>query len=109
METRDIFTSITRYDKAEDRFTASLVYLLNYLWNESKGNEARRRRAYCNFLKDLCGKTLPWGEQIFYKIQAYEPSDEGKKRTLDFEIISAIFLAILEKPKASTSPLSLAN
>jgi len=100
VETSDIFTTITRYDKPENRFTASLVYLLDYLWNQSRGNEARRH-AYYRFLDCLCGKTLSWGEQIDFDIQSYESSDEGKKRTLDFEIISANNIRVLVEVKES--------
>lgn len=89
METSDIFTTITRYNKPENRFTASLVYLLRHLWTKSKGNEARRS-IYCGFLNDLCGgEEIAWGEQIDFEPQKYERGDEdGGKRIPDFEIVS---------------------
>ena len=88
METSDIFTTITRYDKPENRFTASLVYLLRHLWKESKDNEARRH-AYCKLLDCLCGEILPWGEQIDFEIQKTERADDDvDKRIPDFKITS---------------------
>jgi hypothetical protein len=84
----DIFTTVTRYDKPENRFTASLVYLLQELWNYCKGDQ-ERRDAFCHFLNKLCrDEDVPWGEYINFNIQEYEKGEDGRKRILDFKIVS---------------------
>jgi hypothetical protein len=89
VEASDIFTTITRYDKPENRFTASLVYLLKMLWNESKDDKGRRK-IYCRFLNRLCNKEILWGEQLDFEIQKYErQTEDSEKRILDFEIASS--------------------
>ena len=93
----------TRYDKPENRFTASLVYLLHYLWNESKNNEAKRR-IYCSFLNRLCDKEIVWGEQVDLEMQKSERGDEdGEKRILDFEIISSNNILVWVEVKDTAS------
>jgi len=86
MEPSDIFTTITAYDKPENRFTASLVFLLKSLWEEIKKDKTKRREYY-SLLNKLCGE-VPWGADINFKIQRYEKGEDGRKRILDFEIAS---------------------
>ena len=107
METSDIFTTITSYKKSENRFTASLVYLLRHLWKVSKDNKARRS-IYCDFLNNLCGdKQINWGEQIIFGIQKSEKEDEnGEEGILDFEISSPDNTLVGVEVK-DTAPLEL--
>jgi hypothetical protein len=85
VETSDIFTTITRYDKPENRFTASVVYLIRYLWSNSKEEQ---RKALCRFLSDLCQCEFTPLDKISLDMQKLEKGDDDKKRILDFEVSS---------------------
>ena len=87
LELDNIFTSVTRYKKPENQFTASLVYLLRHLWRESKDNEVLWDK-YCNFLNELCGdRQIKWSRQLIIDIQKSEKRDEDDEEGIvDFEI-----------------------
>jgi len=105
LRTNDIFTRITKYNQPENRFTASLVFLLEYLWGKCKDDETGRS-IYCTFLNNLCNKeSLPWGRQINFNIQPYEKGEDGKKRTYDFNMISPdnVIVAVEVKDTARIS------
>ena len=76
MQTSDIFTSTTRYRKPENQFTASLVYLLRYLWNNSPDNsKGEQRRRLCFFLSELCGVPFAVDQHVVFTIQKPEIED----------------------------------
>ncbi len=89
MRTSDIFTTITRYNQPENRFTASLVYVLQELWNYCKGDQ-ERRDIFRHFLNKLCrDEEVPWGEYIDFEMQKTEKRDDVSERvTPDFTISS---------------------
>jgi len=84
VQTSDIFTSTTKYRKPENQFTASLVYLLSYLWNngpdDSKGEQRRR---LCSFLSKLCGVPFALDQHVVFTIQKPEFEDVVQDERLD--------------------------
>jgi hypothetical protein len=103
LETLDLFTAVTRYNQAENRFTASLVYILEMLWNESKDVKEKQKNYYI-LLDQICGKQLIWGRQIDFLIQKYEAIENSSKRILDFEIRSLANVLVWVEVK-DTAPL----
>jgi hypothetical protein len=98
MERTDIFTATTRYEKPENRFTASLVYLLGYLWRTSDGN-AIQRKALCEFLTKLCEIDFYSAEYLDFEMQKGEKTEQDGKRVLilpDFQIKSENLLVWVE-------------
>lgn len=72
----DIFTSITKYRGPENQFTASLVYLLHRLWNDSPNNsKGEQRRRLCFFLSELCGVPFAVDQHVVFTIQKPESED----------------------------------
>lgn len=94
MITSDIFTTITRYDQLENRFTASLVYLIRYLWSNSNN---RQRNILCHFLNKLYKATFAPDDDINIVMQKTErDEDENKIIIPDFQISSGSVLVWVE-------------
>lgn len=110
METDDIFTAITRYKKPENQFTASLVYLLRYLYMKSKDNKDNKVlwNNYCDFLSKLCGTThIKWNSNLVFNLQEPEKRDEdGKEGIIDFEIgcLGSVLVGFEVKDTAPLDP-----
>ena len=111
MQTSDIFTSTTKYRKPENQFTASLVYLLRYLWNNSLDNsKGEQRRRICFFLSDLCGVPFPVDQHVVFTIQKREiedvvqderPGNQRPEILPDFQISSDSVLVWVEVKDAA--------
>ncbi len=80
----DIFSTITRYNSPENRFTASLMYLLDYLWRESEGDDGQRK-ALCDLLSELCGPEVRFSptDQLSFEAQKGEKTKSKDGLTLD--------------------------
>ena len=113
MHTDGIFASTTRYRKPENQFTASLVYVLSYLWSvgPDKGKMEQRRRL-CLFLSELCGVPFSVDQNVVFTIQKPEiedalsdaQSDNQRSMVLpDFQISSDSALVWVEVK--DTAPL----
>ena len=86
MSADDVFTAITKYKKAENQFTAALVYLLDYLWRESK--QEMQRRPLCSLLDKLCGASFSPDSVIHFTMQKTEQDEDEDKKVPDFQIES---------------------
>lgn len=108
-----LFSTVTRYDKSENRFTSSLVYLIEHLWRHSEGDNVQRR-GVCAFLNRLCDKcdreVFAIGDEIALGMQRTERTDENKKKiVLDFEIRSNSILVWVEVKDTAPLNQSLSN
>jgi hypothetical protein len=87
VRTSDIFTTVTKYDIPEDRFTASLVFLLEYLWRKSEENETQRKTC-SEFLKNLCCVEFAPHAHLEFELQKPEKGPGNKGVRPDFQIRS---------------------
>ena len=95
MEKSDIFTSITKYDKPENRFTASLVYLLHKLWDRSKSDETQGR-TLCDFFNKLFNASFYLDDDIRIVTQKTEKDEDEEGMIPDFQISSQNTLVWVE-------------
>ncbi len=79
MRSSDLFTEITKYNKPENRFTASFVFLLRYLWKES-GHKDFLQIALYDLLYNLSGIDFQNEKNISFEMLKTEngDSDDGK-------------------------------
>ena len=86
MKVGNVFTTATRFNMPEDRFTASLVFVLEYLWKEADSES--RRRACAEFLTHLCGLEFDPDAEPGFIVHPTLRSGSKIVRP-DFEIVSA--------------------
>jgi len=82
----NIFEALSKYKKPENYLTASLLLVLEYLWEENPQD-------CCQILAKFCDVKFSPDEKLWFKTQRYvkamgEEKKESEKSTLDAEIAS---------------------
>ena len=85
---KDIFSTLAKYEKDENYWTAALVYVLEYLWNDP--NRSNEQRVACaRFLERLCRLSFGPDETLCFQAQVtFKDTERGERSVLDARIAS---------------------